>query len=86
MTISLHGKALELAAADGPIRTEGHETLLDLIRWLGETRGEALSDHLLGEDTCFFLVNGRGVMATGGLSTPLTGDDVVDAIPLVGGG
>ena len=58
-------------------------TLIDL---LGERFGARCKEFLLGEHSCFFLVNGKGIMTTGGLGTPLHAGDTVEVLPSVGGG
>jgi molybdopterin converting factor small subunit len=57
-----------------------------LIDLLGERFGEHFKEFLLADNTCFFLVNGNGIMTTGGLDTPLQSDDTVEVLPFVEGG
>jgi molybdopterin converting factor small subunit len=65
---------------------EGVRNLHALINLLGERFGAQFKEFLLGDDTCFFLVNGSGIMTTGGLNTPLHAGDKVDILPFVPGG
>ena len=57
-----------------------------LIDLLGEGFGERFKEFLLGENNCFFLVNGKSIMTTGGLNTPLHPCDTVEVLPIVEGG
>ena len=68
------------------LEAEVVETLRDLINQLGERLGESFKDYLLGEDTCFFLVNGRSILRTGGLNTPLEPNDKIEILPIVEAG
>jgi len=52
----------------------------ELVSALGKKFGKRFEDFLLGDKTCFFLVNGKGVMMTGGLDTRLGPDDRVEIL------
>ena len=58
----------------------------DLVNILGGHYGERFKEFLLGDETCFFLVNGKGLMMTGGLDTPLNPDDKVEVLPFAEAG
>ena len=64
----------------------GADSVRALIDLLGEHFGAPFREFLLGDETCFFLVNGSAIMATGGLATPLRDDDTVEILPFVEGG
>ena len=70
-------QTIEVAQAD---------TLRTLIDLLGQQFGEPFHDYLLADDTCFFLVNGKSIIHTGGLRTPLTPEDRVEILPVVEAG
>jgi len=61
-------------------------TVLDLIHQLGERLGAGFRDYLLEDDTCFFLVNGKSIIRTGGLNTPLGPSDKIEILPIVEAG
>jgi len=86
MTVSFHGSVQEQVAGDTSFEVQDMQDVKTLIELLAAHYGEAFKEFLLGDDTCFFLVNGSGIMATGGLRTPLHDDDVVEVLPFVGGG
>jgi len=58
----------------------------ELVRKLEERYGERFRMFLLGEETCFFLVNGSGIMMTGGLNTKLTQGDKIEVLPFTEAG
>jgi MoaD family protein len=62
------------------------ETLQVLIDELGNKFGKEFREYLLGEETCFFLVNGKSIMRTGGLKTPLKKGDKIEILPHVDAG
>ena len=57
-----------------------------LIDKLGEDIGEHFKEYLLGEDTCFFLVNSKSIVGTGGLKTLLSQGDKIEILPVVEAG
>ena len=68
------------------LEIEEVETLADCIDKLEEKLGSHFKDYLLGEDTCFFLVNGKSILRTGGLNTPLHPHDKIEILPVVEAG
>ena len=68
------------------IEMETAENLNVLIKNLGEKFGEPFKEYLLADDTCFFLVNGKSIINTGGLNTPLHPGDKVEILPVVEAG
>jgi len=86
MTVSFYGSVQDGTNGDKSCEAECTESLYTLIELLGERYGESFKEFLLGDETCFFLVNGNGIMATGGLRTPLHHDDNIEVLPFVNGG
>ena len=62
------------------------ETLQEMIDELGKRFGEEFYQYLLAEDTCFYLVNGKATLHTGGLLTRLQPGDKVEILPVVEAG
>jgi len=58
----------------------------ELVNALGGHYGEKLKEFLPGEETCFFLFNGTGLILTGGLDTKLNNGDKVEILPFVDAG
>jgi len=57
-----------------------------LAEKLGGYYGERFFSYLFGNETCFFLVNGKGIMLTGGLKTKLKPEDKIEILPFVHAG
>ena len=68
------------------IEIEPVETLKVLIDKLGERLGDGFKEYLLGDDTCFFLINGKSILRTGGLNTKLNPNDKIEVLPMVEAG
>jgi len=58
----------------------------DLINILSGHFGEDFQDFLLGKETCFFLINGKGIMMSGGLDTKLNPGDKIEVLPFAQAG
>lgn len=86
MTVLFHGSVQEYTAGESSCDAEGAPDMRALIALLGERYGGQFTDFLLGDGLCFFLVNGKGIMMTGGLGTPLQPGDTVEVLPFVHGG
>ena len=61
-------------------------TVRELIDTLGAHYGARFREYALGEETCFFLVNGKGLMMTGGLDTRLNAGDTIEVLPFAQAG
>ncbi len=86
MTVSFHGNVKEHTQGAKSIEVADTQSVRTLIDLLGERFGGPFREFLLGDETCFFLVNGSGIMATGGLNTPLHAGDTVEVLPCGDGG
>ena len=86
MTVSFYGNVQEFTFGEKSLEIEGARSVRTLIDVLGEYFNKSFKEFLLGDDTCFFLVNGNGIIAAGGLDMPLHADDVVEVLPFVDGG
>ena len=86
MTVLFYGNVQEYTSGEKSTEVEDAPNIRALIELLGRHFGAQFKEFLLGDDTCFFLVNGSGIMTTGGLRTPLRRDDTVEVLPFVNGG
>lgn len=87
MTVFFHGAIREkYTEGEKSYEASGAGSVRALIEILGERFGERFHDFLLGGSNCFFLVNGTGIMTTGGLDTKLGAEDEVEVLPFVDGG
>lgn len=86
MTVLFYGSVQEHTNGEKSLEVEGAQSVRALIDLLGERFNGHFKDFLLGDRTCFFLVNGNGIMTTGGLGTQLQPDDTIEVLPFVEGG
>ena len=91
MNVLFYGNVLDYTRGEKSFELENcSETLvsniLELVDELGRHYGEKLKEFLLGEETCFFLVNGKGIMMTGGLDTKLCPCDKIEVLPFADAG
>jgi len=86
MTVLFHGNVREYTSDAESLEVGGARSVRELIALLGERYGAEFGAFLLGDDTCMYLVNGSGILTTGGLDTPLTSGDTVEILPFVDGG
>jgi len=86
MTVRFFGNVLEYTNGVKGFESENSPSIRALIDELGVRFGEGFKEYLLGDETCFFLVNGKGIMMTGGLNTELQPGDKIEILTVVGGG
>ena len=86
MKVIFYGKVLDYTNSDKYYEAHDCSCIRGLIDTLGEHYGERLKEFLLGEETCFFLINGKGLMMTGGLNTQLQPGDKVEVLPFANAG
>ena len=87
MTVKFYGSVQKYTSDEKLFHVENADhSLATLIDLLGERYGKPSKDFFYGENTCLFLVNGSGIMKTGGLKTPLHTGDTVEILPFVDAG
>jgi len=86
MKVLFYGNVLEHTKNEKSYDTEDCSNMLELINELGVHYGGSLKDFLSGEETCFFLVNGKGIMMTGGFNTKLLSNDKIEVLPFTEAG
>ncbi|MCL2765251.1 MAG: MoaD/ThiS family protein [Treponema sp.] len=86
MKVLFYGNALDYTNGDRFFDAKDCASIRGLIDELCNYYGEKLKDFLLGEETCFFLVNGKGLMMTGGLDTKIHPDDRIEVLPFAEAG
>ena len=86
MTVFFYGNVIDQANGAQRFAPQNSASVRALIDELGGQFGDAFRVFLLAEENCFFLVNGRGLMGTGGLDTPLLPGDKVEILPFVEAG
>ena len=86
MTVLFYGNVIDQAKGAETFTSQNSQTLRALVDELGAHFGQAFRDFLLVEGTCFFLVNGMGVLYSGGLDMKLQPGDRVEILPFVEAG
>ena len=86
MNIYFYGNVLKYTNGEKFYKAEDCSNICELTDKLGSHYGECFKEFLLGEETCFFLVNGKGIMMTGGLNTKLQSGDKVEVLPFAEAG
>ena len=90
MKVLFYGNVLEYTNGEKSYEPPGHSancsTVRDLINILSSHFGDGFLDFLLGEETCFFLINGKGIMMSGGLDTKLNPGDKIEVLPFAQAG
>jgi molybdopterin converting factor small subunit len=74
---------LDFTGGESSFEAKSSPSIRALVDELSGHFGESFSAMLLGGETCFFLVNGKGIMTSGGLETKLRPDDKIDILPLI---
>jgi len=86
MKVIFYGNALKHTKNEKLYNAGDCPDIRELINELDGYYGGGLKDFLLGEETCLFLVNGKGIMMTGGLNTKLQSDDKIEVLPFAEAG
>jgi len=86
MDVIFYGNVLNYTNSEKHFEADDCSNVRELVDALGRRYGEKLKEFLLGEETCFFLVNGTGLMLTGGLNTKLKNGDKVEVLPFADAG
>ena len=86
MNVLFYGNVLDYTNGEKKYEPKSSFSVGELVDELGRHYGENLKEFLLGEETCFFLVNGKGIMMTGGQDTKLCPGDKIEVLPFADAG
>jgi len=86
LKIIFYGSVLDYTNSEKSYEAKDSTSIRELIEELGSKYGADFKTFLLGEETCFFIVNGTGIMMTGGLDTKLFPQDKIEALPFAEAG
>ena len=86
MTVSFFGSVLSHTGGKKSIDVEECQNVLDLVSRLTCHFGDAFGEFVLSSENCFFLINGKGLMMTGGLETKLNPGDRIELLPFTQAG
>jgi len=86
MIVLFYGSVLDFTNGEKLLNINDCSSIRTLIDKLSGQYGKNFEDFLLGNETCFFLVNGKGIMMTGGLDTILKPGDKIEVLPFTEAG
>jgi len=86
MKVLFYGNVLEYTYGEKSYESADCSNVDELIGRLSGYYGEPFKEFLLGDETCFFLVNGKGLLMTGGFQTKLNPDDKIEVLPFAEAG
>ena len=89
MNVIFYGKVTGFTNGDKSFVPESPNlfpNLRVLLDELGNRYNKEFSKFLTGSETCVILVNGKGIMLSGGLDTPINKDDKIEILPFVDAG
>jgi molybdopterin converting factor small subunit len=86
MTVTFYGGITRYTNGDKIYLPKAHATLRGLLEELGDYYGEQFVSFVNGNETCIILINGKGVMLSGGLESALCTGDKIEILPFVDAG
>jgi len=86
MKVIFYGNVIEYTNGDKLFLPGNCTTIRELINELGDHYSNRFKEFLFGKETCFFLVNGKGLMMTGGLDTKIQNEDKIEVLPFAEAG
>ena len=86
MNVLFYSNVLEYTNGEKSYTAINSTSIRELVTELGEHFGEKLKEFLLGDGNCIFLVNGTGLMMTGGIETQIKQGDKVEILPFADAG
>jgi len=86
MTVTFYGGVTRYTNGEKSYTPKVHATLRDLMGELGDYYGEQLVSFINGNETCIILINGKGIMLSGGPDSVLDSGDKIEILPFVDAG
>ena len=86
MNVVFYGAALDHTGGETSFVPAGAGDIRALIGEIGARYGESFKDALLDGDSFFMLINGKGIMQTGGLDSELHPGDKIEILPFIDAG
>ena len=86
MFVAFYGGITRFTNGDNTYTPKAHATLRGLLEELAELYGEQFISFVYGNETCIILINGKGIMLSGGLDSVLDLDDKIEFLPFVDAG
>ena len=86
MEVIFYGIVTRYTGGDKTFSPKSHSTLRGVVDELSGFYGEEFGAFIHGDETCIFLINGQGVMMSGGLDSPVCFGDKIEILPFVDAG
>ena len=86
MIVEFYGRITGYTNGDKVYTPKNHSVIKTLLEELSDYYGDEFNAVLQGSETCLILVNGKGMMLSGGLETPLHAGDKIEILPFVDAG
>jgi len=86
MTVKFYGGVLEHTGGEKTFQPKESPNLCALIDELGNHYGKHIKEYLLDGRNCFFIINGKGIMPTGGLNSEINIGDKIEVLPAIEAG
>jgi len=86
MTVSFYGIISKYTNGDKSYTPKAHSTLRGLFEELGDYYGEQFVSFINSNEACIVLINGKGIMLSGGPDSSLGPGDMIEILPFVDAG
>jgi len=86
MTVLFYGSVIDHTGGKNSFQPQNSTSVRMLMDELEHCFGSNCKAFLLGDETCLFLVNGKGILSTGGLDTTLAPGDKIEILPFIEAG
>jgi len=86
MTVLFYSGALEHTGGARSYESNDSQDIRSLIDELGCHFGSRFKDFLVAGENCLLLLNGKGLMAAGGMGAKLQPGDTVEVLPFIEAG
>jgi len=86
LKISFYASIIDYTNGAACFEAKKSSSIRELIDELGDQFGNKFKEFLLSDNTCFFLVDGKGIINSGGLNTKINPDDKIEILPFVEAG
>jgi len=88
MTVTFYGRITEYTNGDKTFTPApgGCTNLRGLIDMMSRYYGEHFESFINGSETCLILINGSGIVFSGGLDSPVAPGDKIEILPFVDAG
>jgi len=86
MTVTFYGSITRYTNGDNAYTPKVHAALRGLLDELSKYYGELFASFINGNEACIILINGKGIMMSGGLDSALKAGDKIEILPFVDAG